>query len=135
MKFVVKHLLVAIIACAVMSIPMSGQATPSTQLPPDFKSDGCTLFPDFNYRDCCVAHDKLYYVGGTSKERWEADKQLYMCIKGKGGRINRMLAPAIWVGARVGGVPFMPTPFRWGFGIKRSAKKSKEVRTDATTGR
>lgn len=26
-----------------------------------FVSDGCSMFPDGDYRDCCVEHDKAYF--------------------------------------------------------------------------
>ncbi len=95
-------------------------------MPPDFKSDGCSLFPDGNYRDCCVEHDKAYYFGGSLKERSDADKQLYRCVKAKGGRCNKMTARIMWLGVRVGGVSFLPTPFRWGFGNKFPRKEPVE---------
>lgn len=85
-------------------------------IPPDFKSDGCSLFPDGNYRECCVAHDKRYFIGGSFRERKAADKELYRCVRAKGN--GKFLASMIYLGVRVGGVSFIPTPFRWGFGNK-----------------
>jgi len=87
----------------------------------NFKSDGCSLFPDGNYRECCVVHDKAYFVGGSLKERREADKDLYKCVRGKGG--GKMLASVIYLGVRFGGVSFLRTPFRWGFGHKYPRKE------------
>jgi hypothetical protein len=98
-------------------------------LPAEFVSDGCTGFPDCNYRDCCVEHDRDYYFGGTSKERWSSDKRLYKCVRSKPGWQNKLIAPLMWVGVRVGGVSFLPTPFRWGFGkTKKPRRKAPAVK-------
>jgi hypothetical protein len=91
-------------------------------MPADFKSDNCTLFPDGNYCDCCVEHDKDYYFGGSGKERWRSDKRLYKCVKAKRGWQNKVIAPVMWLGVRIGGVSFLPTPFRWGFGKTKRPK-------------
>lgn len=91
-------------------------------IPADFKSDGCSLFPDGDYRNCCVEHDKAYYFGGSRRERRRADNQLYKCVAATKGFQHKIIAPMMWVGVRVGGVSFLPTPFRWGFGIKKTKK-------------
>jgi len=96
-------------------------------MPPDFKSDGCSLFWDGNYRDCCVAHDETYYFGGSLKERRSADKELYKCIRSKGN--GKFLASIIYLGVRIGGVSFLPTPFRWGFGHKFPRKEPKKPKS------
>ncbi|NNE98765.1 MAG: hypothetical protein HKN25_07065 [Pyrinomonadaceae bacterium] len=90
---------------------------------PCFKSDKCTLFPDGNYADCCVAHDKDYFKGGTGKERAASDKRLYRCVKKKKGWQNKLLAPMMWLGVRVFGTAHLPTPFRWGFGKSKKFQK------------
>ena len=36
----------------------ANQSNETLVMPADFESDGCSLFPDFDYRDCCVEHDK-----------------------------------------------------------------------------
>ena len=92
---------------------------------PCFETDGCTLFPDGNYRDCCVAHDKDYYKGGTEKERSRSDARLYRCVKRKKGWQNKIIAPIMWLGVRIGGVRFLPTPFRWGFGKRKKFQKCR----------
>jgi len=91
-------------------------------MPADFVSDGCSLFPDSNYADCCVEHDKAYYFGGTSKERRAADKKLYKCVAAKKGFHHKIIAPIMWLGVRIWGVSWLPTPFRWGFGRKKSPR-------------
>ena len=84
-----------------------------------FKSDGCSMFPDGKYRDCCVAHDNAYYVGGSWTKRWQADKKLFKCVAGKKGFQHKIIAPLMWLGVRAGGASWLPTPFRWGFGRKK----------------
>jgi hypothetical protein len=84
-----------------------------------FRSDGCSSFPDGTPRhrdlwlECCTAHDRAYWVGGTRAERAAADEDLRRCVARVGepeiGRV--MLA-----GVRVGGSPYWPTEFRWGYG-------------------
>jgi hypothetical protein len=93
-------------------------------LPSGAKSDGCTLIPDGHIRDCCLRHDQEYFVGGTRKERRESDKRLYNCVRKKKGFVHKLVAPFIWLGVRIGGVPFLSTPFRWGFGIPKKSKRS-----------
>jgi hypothetical protein len=95
-------------------------------MPADFKSDKCSLFPDCDYGDCCVEHDKTYYFGGTSKERWRADKKLYRCVRAKKGFHHKIIAPIMFIGVRIGGVSWLPTPFRWGFGIKKKPKMKND---------
>jgi len=92
-------------------------------LPDGTKSDGCTLIGGKEFRSCCVAHDRDYYFGGTWKERFESDKRLYRCVRGKKSFGAKLAAPFIWLGVRIGGVPFLSTPFRWGFGKFRKPKK------------
>ena len=116
---------VSILIVVMLAVGSVFPQTTDTEVPPDFKSDGCTLFPDGNYRDCCVEHDKDYYKGGSSKERSKSDNRLYRCVKSKGAWYNKIVAPIMWVGVRIGGVGFLPTPFRWGFGKKKKKKKKQ----------
>ena len=110
----------AFLFIVVFSLSIFSQTAPVRVMPADFKSDGCSLFPDGNYHDCCVEHDKAYYFGGTKAERKAADRQLCDCVRAKG---HRFLAPMMYLGVRVGGVAWLPTPFRWGFGNTHSLKK------------
>ncbi|MBC7503562.1 hypothetical protein H7169_01195 [Candidatus Gracilibacteria bacterium] len=77
-------------------------------------SDGCTLYEDDDYRDCCEAHDRAYWQGGPLYKKLVADANLYACIAEKGHdfRENWMFA-----GVLFGGNPGLPTTFRWGFGF------------------
>jgi hypothetical protein len=99
------------------------QSKPAREVPPDFKSDGCSGWPDGDYRECCEAHDLDYYFGGTAKERKESDKRLYKCVRDKGHKVNAIL---MLIGVRFAASKWIPTPFRWGFG-KKSRKRAKEL--------
>lgn len=85
----------------------------------EFESDGCTWFPDGNYRDCCVAHDREYFAGGSWTARWRSDKKLFQCVASKPGFRNKLIAPFMWLGVRVGGAPWLNTSFSWGFGKRK----------------
>lgn len=84
-----------------------------------FATDGCSLFPDGlpNHKNlwlqCCIAHDRAYWLGGTRRERQAADKALRACV----AQVNEPhIARLMLDGVRVGGSPYWPTPFRWGYG-------------------
>lgn len=85
-----------------------------------FASDGCSLFPDrapgagADWCDCCLKHDLAYWRGGTAPERLDADRALRACVRDASG--SPLLAALMLAGVRAGGLPYLPTPFRWGFG-------------------
>lgn len=116
----------------------SVQTNATQTMPADFKSDKCSLFPDCDYGDCCVEHDKKYYFGGSFKERRQADIRLYKCVRRKKGFHHKVIAPLIYFGVRIGGVSWLPTPFRWGFGktkknkIKNNSQPIKSDRNEKT---
>lgn len=121
----IKSPLTAFLCLGIFLTQTLGQQTAAPdQDPPGFQSDGCSLVPDGDIRDCCIAHDREYYFGGTSKERRASDKRLYDCVRNKKGWQHKLTAPFVWIGVRIGGVPFLPTPFRWGFG---KHKRSNET--------
>lgn len=80
----------------------------------DFSTDGCSLFPDGARCRCCVEHDAAYWRGGTAAERKAADAALRECVRAetRGGAT----AAAMYWGVRLGGVPWLPTWFRWAYG-------------------
>lgn len=100
----------------------SGHKNGTRPMPANFKSDGCSMFPDGDYCDCCVEHDKAYFFGGSFKERRHADIKLYKCVRAKKGFHHKIIAPLMYVGVRIGGVSWLPTPFRWGFGKTKKYK-------------
>jgi hypothetical protein len=122
MKALTLALLTAVLIAAV-----PGQQLSKREIPADFKSDNCTAFPDGSYADCCVEHDKDYYFGGSLQERRASDKRLKECVASKGrGWKRKLLANAMYIGVRIGGVHFLPTPFRWGFGNKWPRKEPEK---------
>lgn len=84
-----------------------------------FTTDGCSAFPDGTltqntlWLTCCTAHDYEYWKGGTYNQRLEADKALKQCVSQNGEPEIGMLMLA---GVRIGGTPYLPTSFRWGYG-------------------
>ena len=122
-------ILILVTSFSTLAFSQTSVNTPAANNSPVFSGGGCSLFPEFNYRHCCVEHDKDYFRGGTSKERRKSDNRLYTCVKNTKGWQNKLIAPVMWMGVRVLGVSFLPTPFRWGFGkTKKKAKKSDQTR-------
>ena len=84
-----------------------------------FTTDGCSRFPDGTssepelWLDCCTVHDVAYWQGGTSEQRLQADKVLKQCVIAAG---EPTIASLMFAGVRVGGTPYLPTAFRWGYG-------------------
>lgn len=84
-----------------------------------FISDGCSSFPNGTAKQndlwlaCCIAHDRAYWAGGVYEERLAADKELRSCVEAVG---EPQIAVLMMDGVRVGGTPYLPTRFRWGFG-------------------
>lgn len=84
-----------------------------------FTSDGCSAWPDGTMAEkslwlrCCTTHDKSYWRGGTYAERKTADQALQSCVADVG---KPKVAAVMLAGVRVGGSPWWPTAFRWGYG-------------------
>ncbi len=88
-----------------------------------FKSDDCSGGMSWSYKkatgrrvpwaDACVEHDRAYHKGGTAKERVEADKWLLINVAEAG---YPWWGLAMFAAVRVGGVSWLPTSYRWGFG-------------------
>jgi hypothetical protein len=84
-----------------------------------FTTDGCSVFPDGTpeqqslWVNCCIRHDLAYWKGGTYKERETADLALQQCVEKMG---QPEIAQIMLTGVRMGGSPFFPTWYRWGYG-------------------
>ncbi len=84
-----------------------------------FTTDGCSLFPDGTVDErklwlhCCREHDRAYWRGGPKAERLSADQALRACVEAVG---RPKTAALMLKGTRAGGTPYLPTPFRWGYG-------------------
>ena len=102
-----------------LSIALLAACASSSRLQP-FSTDGCSLFPDraligkSDWCECCVAHDLVYWRGGTSEERLKADRDLKACVYKVSG--NEPLAELMFAGVRSGGGHYFYTPYRWGYG-------------------
>lgn len=94
-----------------------------------FKSDGCSCFPEGTRKEPalwerhCIAHDHSYWQGGTREERKLADLKLRDGIRGEG---EPVIAGLAYAAVRAGGVPWLPTPWRWGFGWREFPRGYRE---------
>lgn len=108
MKYVLTILIFTITCCGVNAAAL---------IP--FKSDGCSSFPDGTisqsdlWLKCCIEHDIAYWAGGTADQREKADEKLKECVTEVG---EPEIAQLMLTGVRVGGSPYLPTSFRWGYG-------------------
>lgn len=94
---------------------------PNERILRPFVSDGCSMSPDGvpmtrdsdAWASCCVAHDVSYWLGGTEKERNDADRVFGRCIADRGyertGNIYRQFVQKF-------GGPDGDMIFRWGYG-------------------
>lgn len=104
--------LLPLLLMAATGIALGGELKP-------FTTDGCSVFPDGTLEqrslwiDCCIRHDLAYWKGGTREERERADETLQACVARVG---EPEIAKLMLAGVRVGGSPYFPTPFRWGYG-------------------
>ena len=64
---------------------------------------------------CCDDHDQAYAKGGTCLDRLMADIKLRRCVSNNG---HPIWAFFMYYGVRLGGVPYLRTPWRWGFATK-----------------
>jgi len=100
----------------IISLPATAYASDTIK---PFTTDGCSLFPDGYINDrelwqaCCIQHDMAYWQGGTWQQRLDADRQLKACVTQLG---EPKIAELMLNGVRVGGSPYWPTGFRWGYG-------------------
>lgn len=104
-----------------LAVVLCGLAAPAAwadALKP-FTTDGCSSFPDGTpwqqtlWLDCCVKHDIAYWIGGTKDDRLAADEALQQCVAAVG---EPAIAELMLAGVRVGGTPYFPTTYRWGYG-------------------
>jgi hypothetical protein len=91
-------------------VPRANRGGPASA----FTTDGCTLFPDGTWQGCCVQHDMLYWCGGSGAERRAADDLLRRCVSDHGG--GTLEDTVMYWGVRIGGHPWLPTTWRWGYG-------------------
>lgn len=76
-----------------------------------FLTDGCSMWLDGTWQQCCVEHDMDYWCGGSEADRWESDRELAQCV---GGTMGKLMRFGVVVGGRI------PAPrFGWGYGHSR----------------
>lgn len=88
-----------------------------------FTTDGCSGLTFWLWRKLlkrpppweghCVEHDRAYHAGGSREQRRHADLELAAAVCRMGYPIMGAL---MYYGVRVGGVWWLPTPWRWGYG-------------------
>ena len=106
-------------AAVIILVLLSGSLSAVGATLSPFTSDGCSAFPDGTanqqtlWLPCCTAHDFAYWRGGTYQQRLSADLQLRECVSRVG---EPEIAALMLAGVRVGGSPWLPTRFRWGYG-------------------
>ena len=95
-------ILATLVLAAAMTLP-----------PADFRSDGCTLWFDGNYYECCEAHDLDYWLGGSYADRLVSDAKLARCVARKGHPFMGWLMHEF---VRPLGTCWIPWSHRWGAG-------------------
>lgn len=78
-----------------------------------FTTDGCSVFPDSDWVECCITHDVSYWCGGSAEDRQQADNTLQQCVSQTGHDTTGSL---MYYGVRMGGHPLGPFSWRWGYG-------------------
>lgn len=88
-----------------------------------FTSDGCSGGMSWAWRlivgkappweGLCVKHDRAYWAGGSRRQRREADAALMAGVIQAG---YPLIARAMYASVRIGGCPWWPFPWRWGYG-------------------
>ncbi|MGK0442844.1 MAG: hypothetical protein ACJA0N_002663 [Pseudohongiellaceae bacterium] len=97
---------------------LSAPTLNASELKP-FATDGCSAFPEGTFEknelwlNCCTLHDYAYWKGGTYTQRLKADQSLKSCVSEVG---EPAIAIIMLAGVRMGGIPLLPTTFRWGYG-------------------
>lgn len=98
-----------------------------------FTTDGCSGGMSWAWRrltgrpppweGACVDHDRVYHRGGTASDRLAADVLLMLSVAAGAGNSDHRgrpyLAIAMFLGVRLGGAPWWPLPWRWGYGRVR----------------
>jgi len=97
-----------------------------------FTTDGCSGGMSWFWRTflrhpppwegACIEHDRAYWAGGCSLQRFKADAELGTAVHAKGYPIMAVL---MFVAVRVGGHPLLPLSWRWGYGWKYSRRYKK----------
>jgi hypothetical protein len=90
-----------------------GQRGAADQPPHPFTTDGCSMWPNGTWTECCIKHDIAYWCGGSAEDRVRADDAFRQCVSESR---SACMGTMMYIGVRVGGVPWLPFPWRWGYG-------------------
>lgn len=96
-----------------------GLTSPDFEFTTDGCSGGMTMVWEFVSHDpppwnhLCIEHDRKYWRGGSAADRRKADAELLAGVALNGHPIFAIL---MWLSVRPGGHPFLPLPWRWGYG-------------------
>lgn len=121
----------AVIMLLLLTLPMISSAEDTIR---PFTTDGCSSWPEGTrakpqlWHSCCVEHDKVYWQGGTQAQRRDADRALRQCVKSLGKPIT---GAVMELGVRLGGHPYLPTRFRWGYGWPYPSRYESNTQPDA----
>lgn len=93
----------------------------------EYRTNGCTGVPDFDWKDCCDQHDRDYQDGGGWFAKFRADWRLAKCIGCKRRAVGSLLRRAAYAVGHVllGGVYFVGVRvfgsvfFHWSFSRSR----------------
>ena len=76
----------------------------------EFTTDWCSMFPDWDWGECCVEHDKYYWIWWVAEKRKIADEELKQCVIKKG---HSIIWNFMYLGVRIWWTPYLPTSWRW----------------------
>lgn len=112
-----------------IALAQCAAGNPGRPLPPHpFTTDGCTLWPNGAWKECCIDHDTKYWCGGSKAQRLRADRELRSCVRRHSNSVNATL---MFAAVRLSGVRWLPFPWRWGYGFDWGAAMA--VRNGAVT--
>lgn len=123
-RLLILLLLVTLSSCALFSPNPNRENPDEVDMPllSPFTTDYCSEWPDGRKEDpeqwahCCFTHDLHYWIGGTNKERTQADQELKECVKISGSSLSAFL---MYIGVRFGGRPGEAS-YSWGYGWTKS---------------
>ena len=66
----------------------------------EYLGEQCSFVPDLDVGFCCGAHDEAYAIGGTERDRRQADRTFFRCILNEG---RPLVASIYYFGVRMFG--------------------------------
>lgn len=112
-----RHSVRAIVIISLFSFAYACRTSQNTLRP--FTSDLCSAYPEGvkdhpnAWCECCVEHDLKYWMGGTRKEKKQADNDLARCVANSGYKKRGKI---MFLGVQMLGGAHLPFSWRWGYG-------------------